>query len=303
MAEIKSLVTLTDRNTDQLVYTVPAGYSALLKSVKVAAGQPGLALIKTGQYSALGIFVGQEPLTHASMKNLPQSSADILTYIRKTTGVKTEIPIAQGQNLTVQLGQIVDAVYAELSLYEAADYDEMPNRPRSAEQFILLYGTNKNEINTNGPYRLDKAMLPAEFRAWPFEYEACPYDEFDVIAIGVTAYEVNVYSGGQDRFGRTVGVNLWHNRERILAGTDDVTFVVLGAGAAQGSYNEKYEAGYNTIPFGTGSAGLALKVLEEPIKIRRGEEFYIEVLVELQSGATILANKLFAAIAGVARRV
>lgn len=302
MAKIKELVTLTARNTDQLVYQVPAGYSALLKSLKIATDQPGLALIKTGQYSALGVFIGPEPLSHASMKTFPHQHADILTYLKEKAQLKTEIPAAQGQNLTIQIGQIADAIYAELALYDAADYEDMPNRPRSAEQFLLLYGTNKNEINTSGPYRLDKAMLPAEFRAWPYEYEACPYNEFDIIAVGVTAYEVNVYSAGQNRLARTIGVNLWHNRERILAGTEDVTFIVLGAGAALGSYNEKYEAGYNTIPFGIGSAGLALRVLDEPIRVKRGEEFYIEVLVELGSEATIMSNKIFAVIAGVARR-
>lgn len=303
MAKLKDLVTITARNTDQLVYQVPAGYAALLKSVQIAADQPGVAVIKTGQYSALGVFIGPEPLSHASMRPFPAGSGDILRYLKEKAQLSTEIPVQQGQNLTIQAGQIAQAIYAELALYDAADYEEMPNKPRSEEQFLLLYGTNKNEINTSGPYRLDKAMLPAEFRAWPWEAEACPYDEFDVLGVGVTAYEVNVYSGGQNRFGRTVGVSLWHNRERILAETHEVTFITLGAGASVGTYNEKYEKGYNVIPFGLTDAGLALKTFDQPLKIRRGEEFYIEVLIELESEATIMSNKIFAVIAGLARRV
>lgn len=288
---------ITVENATTLEYTPPAGSAAIITAEFCLTDNIDVMTLKIGNRTVQAFHVGPYFLNQALPPVLNTTDKSIMKCLKKI-GLPTEYPVAEGEKLVLQTSNTARYLGIHFREVDPADVKpDMPNGKAAKERLIFIHGTNSSDITESGWYRLDKCLNPTEMHSWPFEEVACPFNEIQIFSIASPPYQENSYTGGSDVYATQKRLRVWRGTELLFHPNED-GFITEGGGAEAGSYNYKWNGGYNELPMVPSGDEENIFVFEEPLVFKRGEEMAIEVKLDIDTNAKVPAGRLICSLIG-----
>ena len=289
MAAIADFMIKREEQASELTLTTEPGQSILVKDVLFDEGSeaaPGEVFVDRS--SVLWVentgVDGRYPLKANKARH-----PSLVRYLQ-TKGIHTEIPVAEGQTLTVKTGMAIGAIEVIYELHKAGDITkDMPNGTNWKEWTFVNWGKFSGNVSPTAWHTYDVSMNPGPYPDFPFGAVVPSKVEVDLLGLLLRLAERNTYTGSTDTYARTAYLKLVKGTD-VLFDNDLYGFLAEGTGAAAGSANAVTNTGLSELTMFRGDVNEPLFLFPTPIVFEAGEELHVELYVTGDSGAYLLDN-------------
>ena len=274
---------LNSRAVSTVTLAPRTGESMLLKNVYVVptAGVTEFLTLQVDRQTVGFIHIGTTILNQLAWHDDDEVAFTIFEQLRNR-GYNPDIPIAEGETLTISAPNNWTTLVAIYELYDAGDItSDMPNGSKSDEYIFLQYGSNIATITTAGYSELTDVLNPVEFPNFPFGDDVPPNTVIEILGIGFP--DVTRAAFGVDDL-RTNYIRFHKDREVLF---DDSRLGLQVPGLALGgaiNNTTYYGLGETTCPYGGESTLPPLRFFPEPLVFNAGDELTVEVSWLLSGG-------------------
>lgn len=232
------------------------------------------------RYAQLGVLL----MSHTSGLNPLHPQMTIFKRL-KNAGVETDLPIAEGQTLTITGFLAADTVKVIYSEWDAGDNKKTDaNGSESKVATFIQYGTNAQLVALGyvGYVAMDNMINPSTFPVFPYEGAVPANSKIELLSIGAISY-TKAAAGPVNSY--TTRLRLTKNQETLFD-RDKVGFVCFGTPSLVA---DAYLNDNTQLPWGASAEHTPPLIFPQPILFEASDRLYTEFLIAI-TGAGLQIN-------------